>query len=366
MKTVRARAMALAALLALVPWPLDHPAAAPADDLRKSLEKIDRQLCARFQKLSCRRNSAKPKLQVKKEQPETNEEKKQPETPALSTNPKKQDDSPAAKVATVPATSAKRPIPVLKPANLRSKKKPLASHETQPPENAASGKIDLPQSASQPPAKTAQLPKPSAARPKQLPPAVNIMPDDALSGAACIAALRTVGAEFTAPTTAVAFGPCSVAEPIKLRSVDTGDGRVKFPDQPMLTCGFAARLSSWLVEKGEPEVRRVTGSRILALGTGPGYQCRGRNGDGSGKLSEHAFGNAVDIEYFKLADGQVIKVEEAAAAGSKHNYLLAALRATGCQSFTTVLGPGANSSHASHLHFDLERRGKNGNHKLCQ
>jgi hypothetical protein len=102
------------------------------------------------------------------------------------------------------------------------------------------------------------------------------------------------------------------------------------------------------------------------MGTGPGFQCRGRNGDISAKLSEHAFGNAVDIEYIKLADGNVIKVAEAGNILSSHRAVLATLRGAGCDYFTTVLGPGANAAHESHFHFDLERRGKKGNHKLCQ
>jgi hypothetical protein len=34
--------------------------------------------------------------------------------------------------------------------------------------------------------------------------------------------------------------------------------------------------------------------------------------------------------------------------------------------FNTVLGPGSDASHASHIHLDLEPRGAKGNAKFCQ
>lgn len=334
------RAVFLAVLLALALWPVDDLSAAPTDDLRRALQRIDRQLCSKFNKPGCHRSAAKPNVQKR------------------------------TKTATAPKTAAaaipdKHPIPVLKPAGLMAKKKPVVDTQQTASVEAAPGKIDLPEVPKQPPAKTAMLPKP-VLKPKAPPPVINVMPDDALSGEACIAALRAMKVDFDLPATPVIAGSCSVTEPVRVKSIGTGEGRVKFPDQPLWTCGFAARLASWLNEKGEPAVLSATGTRIQAMGTGPGYQCRGRNGDSSAKLSEHAFGNAVDIGYFKLANGQVINVEEAAAASSKNYSVLAALRREGCDYFTTVLGPGADAAHASHLHFDLERRGKKGNNKLCQ
>jgi len=369
----RTRALALGALLTLALWPFDNLAAAPSDDLRRALQRIDHQLCNKFDKLSCRRSAGKPKAQRKKQPSKkalAQAAQKKKVTPSAAELSKKQDDKVLAEVASAPATISKHPIPVLKPAKLNAKKKLAADAEQTASIEVASGKIDLPEVPKKPPVKTAMLPKPvlkpPVLKPKLSPPIFNVMPDDALSGEACIAALRKMKVDFDLAATPVISGSCSVVEPVRVSSIGTGEGRVKFPDQPLWTCGFAARFASWLTEKGEPAVRGATGSRIQSMGTGPGFQCRGRNGDNSAKLSEHAFGNAVDIEYIKLVDGQVIRVEDAGNAGSKHRAVLATLRGAGCDYFTTVLGPGANSAHASHFHFDLERRGKKGNHKLCQ
>lgn len=364
----RIRAVFLGALLALAMWPADELSAAPADDLRRALQRIDRQLCSKFNKPGCHRSAARPKTQQKKQPaakaaPLAAQKKAAPTPSELS---KKPDDKPTVEVASAPQSHAKRPLPVLKPANLNAGKTPLASTRKMASVEAAPGKQDLPAVPGKPAAKIAALPKPPPPPPSAGPPVVNVMPDDALSGETCIAALRTMKVDFDLPATPVVAGSCSVAEPVKLSAMGTGETRLKFPDRPLLTCGFAARLASWLSEKGEPAVRSGTGSRIQAMATGPGYQCRGRNGDSSAKLSEHAFGNAVDIGYFKLADSQVINVEEAAAAGSKYYSVLAALRQAGCEYFTTVLGPGADAAHVNHLHFDLERRGKKGNYRICE
>jgi hypothetical protein len=374
----RTAALALGALLALALWPIDNVAAAPTDDLRRALQRIDRQLCNKFDKVSCRRNAGKPKAQRKKQPSKkavAQAAQKKIAAPSPSELTKKQDDKIPAEVASVPAANSKRPIPVLKPAKLKAKKKLAADAQQTASIEVAPGKIDLPEVPKKPPVKTAMLPKPvlkppvfkpSVLKPQVSPPVLNVMPDDALSGDACIAALRKMKVDFVLQATPVVSGSCSVVEPVKVSSIGTGEGRVKLPDQPLLTCGFAARFASWLTEKGEPAVQSATGSRIQSMGTGPGFQCRGRNGDSSAKLSEHAFGNAVDIEYIKLANGQVIGIGDALNTGSKYHSVLATLRGAGCDYFTTVLGPGANAAHASHFHFDLERRGKKGNHKLCQ
>jgi hypothetical protein len=356
------RILAVGALLALALWPIDNVAAAPSDDLRRAMERIDRQLCNKFDKLNCRRSAGKKAL--RKKQPSkkavAQAAQKKKVTPTPSELPKKEEDKVPAEVS-----NSQRPIPVLKPGNLKPNKKLAANTKQAASIEVAPGKIDLPDAPKKPPAKTAMLPKP-VFKLKPRKPVINVMPDDALSGEACIAALRKMKVDFDLATTPVVAGSCSVVEPVKVSAIGTGETRVKFPDQPLLTCGFAARLASWLTEKGEPAVRSATGSRIQAMGTGPGFQCRGRNGDSSAKLSEHAFGNAVDIEYIKLANGQSIGVGDALNTSSKYHSVLASLRSAGCEYFTTVLGPGANSAHASHFHFDLERRGKKGNHKLCQ
>jgi hypothetical protein len=99
-------------------------------------------------------------------------------------------------------------------------------------------------------------------------------------------------------------------------------------------------------------------SPVDRISTGPGFECRGRNGDGSAKVSEHGYGNAVDITTIHLRNGKVLNVADST--------LLHGVRASACGYFTTVLGPGANAAHASHFHFDMGVHGKSGNYRICQ
>jgi hypothetical protein len=77
-------------------------------------------------------------------------------------------------------------------------------------------------------------------------------------------------------------------------------------------------------------------------------------------LSEHARGDAMDLTWVQLADGRVFLL----ASRTNDLALAARLRASACARFSTVLGPGADPEHESHVHFDLERR--RGGNKICE
>ena len=142
--------------------------------------------------------------------------------------------------------------------------------------------------------------------------------------------------------------------------------KLEFPDQPILNCAFALQFINFIHESAAPIIANQARSQIAKLYTGPGFVCRGRNGDISGKISEHAKGNAVDIERIELADGRVILVKDAISVVNKNFEVLTAIRHAACAYFTTVLGPGANEAHASHFHFDLGQHGKSGTYRICE
>ena len=76
------------------------------------------------------------------------------------------------------------------------------------------------------------------------------------------------------------------------------------------------------------------------------------------KLSEHAFGNALDIASFTLSDGTTVAVE--LRPEEKPAIFLGKVRKAACGPFKTVLGPGSNADHAEHFHFDLAPRRHGG------
>ncbi|MCG8447283.1 MAG: extensin family protein, partial [Hyphomicrobiales bacterium] len=84
---------------------------------------------------------------------------------------------------------------------------------------------------------------------------------------------------------------------------------------------------------------------------------RGRNREAGAKLSEHAFGNAVDITGLRFSNGidwSVSPLEEDDESGAAQ--FQRTVREVSCGLFKTVLGPGSDGFHDNHFHFDLAQR----------
>jgi len=71
------------------------------------------------------------------------------------------------------------------------------------------------------------------------------------------------------------------------------------------------------------------------------YACRSIAG--SGRLSEHATANAVDVAAFILADGRRISVLEGWNGDERHARFLRSVRVSACRRFNTVLSPDYNA-----------------------
>jgi Extensin-like protein C-terminus len=86
------------------------------------------------------------------------------------------------------------------------------------------------------------------------------------------------------------------------------------------------------------------------------YSCRGMVGSGTSTISEHAFGNALDIAGFTFADGRKITVKDGWRGTAEEQGFLHDVQLYACETFTTVLAPGYNIYHYNHIHVDLMRR----------
>jgi hypothetical protein len=84
-------------------------------------------------------------------------------------------------------------------------------------------------------------------------------------------------------------------------------------------------------------------------------------GSGTSTVSEHAFGNALDIAAFMLADGRRITVKDGWRGTPEEQGFLHDVQLYACETFSTVLAPGYNVYHYNHIHVDLMRRA-NGRH----
>jgi hypothetical protein len=182
----------------------------------------------------------------------------------------------------------------------------------------------------------------------------------------CRNELAELGVDFSIPEEVKGTGVCHVTNPVQLNSVTTSIGRVELPGTPLLNCAFARQFVVWLSDVAAPVVAGLGGAKLSSLSSGTSYQCRVRNGDYSGKMSEHAFGNAIDIAGITLTNKKRIEVTAVSDQQDPNYRLLMALRSSACGYFTTVLGPGADAAHASHYHFDLGVHGKNSNYRICE
>lgn len=280
-------------------------------------QKIDRQLCANFKSTKCHRKHRShvvPKTKVEK----TVVPPQAPVAPQVVPKPTLKPDVPQLPKAPAVLPPERPHIATLEPAVLPTAKPP-APDSIHPPDNAS-----------------------------------------------CLAALKAKHVDFDSVGQPPGLPSCIVVQPVQLKSVLVNGANIQLPDHPILNCAFAVNFVSWLQDLGGPAAIAKEGSAITQFWTGPGYQCRGRNGDISAKISEHGFGNAVDIERLKFSDGLMILVHDAPDTTAPGYDVLKAIRASACLRFTTVLGPGSNDAHREHFHFDSGVHGKSGTYKICE
>jgi hypothetical protein len=199
-----------------------------------------------------------------------------------------------------------------------------------------------------------------------LPPAGGFTPRPPLEhDAACLQQLAAL------PLAAALLAPiedenaCGIATPLVVARIGLGEFAVALTPEALVDCSVAGALSAWLEEDVQPAARSILGQWVVGIRVAASYVCRGVNNAPDGTLSEHAFGHAIDIAAFQLADGTWIDVRPYdAAATEPAAEFLAAIRAEACGPFTTVLGPGV-ALHDDHFHLDLAARGESGRSLYC-
>lgn len=129
---------------------------------------------------------------------------------------------------------------------------------------------------------------------------------------------------------------------------------------PQTTCAVAAGFELWMRQGVQPSAEALFGQRVARIEHFGAYSCRRMYGSSTGRWSEHATGNALDISAFVLADGRRISVLEHWEGGAKEAGFLRNVREEACKVFGTVLSPEYNAAHADHLHLDQAVRGFGG------
>ncbi len=144
----------------------------------------------------------------------------------------------------------------------------------------------------------------------------------------------------------------------------TYTGTVEVKPAATLACPLVAALDQWMVQSVQPAAQRWFRQPVVEIRQISSYSCRSMNNQRGARISEHAFGNAIDIAAFVLADGRMVKVKDGWRGAPEEQGFLRDVQAAACDQFTTVLAPGADAFHYDHIHVDLMRRA-NGR-RICQ
>jgi hypothetical protein len=152
-------------------------------------------------------------------------------------------------------------------------------------------------------------------------------------------------------------GLCGLERPLSVAALK--DGALPL-DKPIITdCPLVVALEDWLDNVVQPAAMARFGVAVTELEVFGGYSCRSVDNQPGQKLSEHAFGNAVDVSGFGLADGRkIVIVRDWKRTDSQESAFLHEAHAGACGEFTTVLGPGSDAFHYNHFHLDLAMRGR--------
>jgi hypothetical protein len=168
----------------------------------------------------------------------------------------------------------------------------------------------------------------------------------------CRRALRKLDVAFRDLAPIDEGGACRVDSPVLVSAI----GSVEMKPAATLSCAMALTFARWTKKELVPSARLRYLSGVKTIHQASSYSCRTIRG--TGKASEHARGNALDVARIELNNGKDIDVKKPGWFAFRQRGLLNNVRADACEYFSTVLGPGYNYDHRDHFHFDIaERRG---------
>jgi hypothetical protein len=158
-----------------------------------------------------------------------------------------------------------------------------------------------------------------------------------------------------------------IASPMPVRMREGGAFAVSLDRSVVLSCSMVPALTHWLATDAQPAALAAFGSPIIEMTSFGSYSCRRRNNARSGRLSEHAFANAIDVKGFKLADGRQTSVLTGWNGSPQEASFWRDVAYGACRTFSTVLGPGSSDGlHENHLHLDLARHSASHSIHVCR
>lgn len=122
---------------------------------------------------------------------------------------------------------------------------------------------------------------------------------------------------------------------------------------PVMRCALAAATAAWERHVVQPAARKRFGVAVAGITHFGSYSCRNIYHRSSGRRSQHATANALDVSGFRLADGRTVSVRGDWRDAGPKGLFLRDVRDGACGLFAAVLSPDYNAAHRDHFHFDL-------------
>ena len=155
-------------------------------------------------------------------------------------------------------------------------------------------------------------------------------------------------------------GDCGANDAVRLEAIKLpGRPSIALDPPATLRCQLAETVAHWIRDDVAPAAADL-GSGLASIVNYDSYSCRGRNRIAGAKTSEHGRANALDIRALRLANGVTIEPTSPQMSWDFRN----AVRRSACARFMTVLGPGSDGYHESHVHVDLAERVRG--YRMCR
>ena len=173
---------------------------------------------------------------------------------------------------------------------------------------------------------------------------------------ACLDRLAAFDTDFTRAPDFEGPRGCLVVNAVRVGRV--GQARLSRP--VTMTCRMAELLAQFERDVLQPTARDVFDRPVTAMQHMGTYACRSMRGR-SDRLSEHAFGNAIDLAAFTLGDNEeTVILTDHWAADDERGTFLRRLAEGACTVFKQSLSPDYDALHRDHFHFDA------GLHGVCR
>jgi len=128
----------------------------------------------------------------------------------------------------------------------------------------------------------------------------------------------------------------------------------------LASCPLAVSFALFERQALQPAAEAVYGQRLAEVEHYGSFACRNVYGRATGRRSQHAEANALDIAGLRLADGRRISVARDWNGDPQAQRFLRLVRDGACRSFNTTLGPDYNAAHRDHFHVDM------GGFRVCR